>query len=224
MPVTATSLVDRLVAGSGVEVRRTQASVAALTKAATEAGTIFAGEMGGGFIFPSFLPAYDAMASLCHLLQLLAPVDRPLSALVDDLPRPALVHREVHCPWALKGTVMRLLTERLKERETDLQDGIKVLSEGGWSQVIPDPDEPVVHVYAEGATGRGGRPIRSRADGPRRGDPRGRDAPHSRETLKWRLKDRRAPALLEGHCPSGLNWRRVGTPSRPCRALRCGAA
>jgi len=22
----------------------------------------------------------------------------------------------------------------------------------GWSQVIPDPDEPVVHVYAEGAT------------------------------------------------------------------------
>ncbi len=152
VPVTATSLVDRLVAGSGVEVRRTQASVAALTKAATEAGTIFAGEMGGGFIFPSFLPAYDAMASLCHLLQLLAPVDRPLSALVDDLPKPALVHREIHCPWALKGTVMRLLTERLKERETDLQDGIKVLSEDGWSQVIPDPDEPVVHVYAEGAT------------------------------------------------------------------------
>ena len=58
----------------------------------------------------------------------------------------------VHCPWALKGTVMRLLTERLKGRETDLQDGIKLISDDGWSQVIPDPDEPVVHVYAEGAT------------------------------------------------------------------------
>ena len=152
VPVTATSLVDQLVAGSGVEVRRTQASVAALTRAATEAGTIFAGDMGGRFVFPSFLPACDAMASLCHLLQLLAPVERPLSALVDDLPTPALVHREVHCPWAMKGTVMRLLTERLKGRETDLQDGIKVISDEGWSQVIPDPGEPVVHVYAEGAT------------------------------------------------------------------------
>ena len=152
VPVTATSLVDQLVAGSGVEVRRTQASVAALTRAATEAGTIFAGDMGGRFVFPSFLPACDAMASLCHLLQLLAPVERPLSALVDDLPTPALVHREVHCPWAMKGTVMRLLTERLKGRETDLQDGIKVISDDGWSQVIPDPGEPVVHVYAEGAT------------------------------------------------------------------------
>jgi mannose-1-phosphate guanylyltransferase/phosphomannomutase len=152
VPVTATSLVDRIVAGSGVEVRRTQASVAALTKAATEPGIIFAGAAAGGFVFPIFVPAYDAMASLCHLLQLLAPIDQPLSTLVDDLPKPALVHRELPCPWALKGTVMRVLTEQLKNRETDLQDGIKILAAGGWSQVIPDPDEPVVHVYAEGTT------------------------------------------------------------------------
>jgi mannose-1-phosphate guanylyltransferase/phosphomannomutase len=152
VPVTATSLVDRIVEGSGVQVRRTQTSVAALTKAATEPGTIFAGATGGGFVFPVFLPAYDAMASLCHLLQLLAPIDRPLSTLVDELPKPAVVHRELPCPWALKGTVMRVLTEQLKDRETDLQDGIKILTASGWSQVIPDPDEPVVHVYAEGAT------------------------------------------------------------------------
>jgi mannose-1-phosphate guanylyltransferase/phosphomannomutase len=150
VPVTATSLVDRLLAGTAIEVRRTQASLAALTLAATENGTVFAGAASGGFVFPAFLPAYDAMASLCNLLQLLAPVDRRLSELVDELPRPALVHRKVPCPWALKGTVMRVLTERLKGRETDLLDGIKVFSDTGWSQVIPDPDEPVVHVYAEG--------------------------------------------------------------------------
>jgi mannose-1-phosphate guanylyltransferase/phosphomannomutase len=152
VPVTTTTLVDQIVAGSGVEVRRTPTSLAALTQAATEPGTIFAGAAGGGFVFPVFLPAYDAMASLCHLLQLLAPIGQPLSALVDGLPKPALVHRELPCPWRLKGTVMRLLTEQLKDFETDLQDGIKIVSEGGWSQVIPDPDAPLVHVYAEGAT------------------------------------------------------------------------
>jgi phosphomannomutase len=27
-----------------------------------------------------------------------------------------------------------------------------VLDRRGWSQVLPDPDEPVVHIYAEGKT------------------------------------------------------------------------
>jgi mannose-1-phosphate guanylyltransferase/phosphomannomutase len=45
---------------------------------------------------------------------------------------------------------MRVLTERLKGRELDLTDGIKILDERGWVEILPDPDEPVIHVYAEG--------------------------------------------------------------------------
>jgi mannose-1-phosphate guanylyltransferase/phosphomannomutase len=71
---------------------------------------------------------------------------------VADLPTSTLVHRQIHCPWALKGTVMRLLTERFRDREVDLLDGIKVFDERGWAQVLPDPDEPLVHIYAEGRT------------------------------------------------------------------------
>ena len=50
----------------------------------------------------------------------------------------------------LKGTVMRLLNERYANGHVDLLDGIKVFEERGWIQVLPDPDEPVVHLYAEG--------------------------------------------------------------------------
>jgi len=92
------------------------------------------------------------MAKLLLLLALLAPVDRPVSELVAELPSPTLVHRELRCPWAMKGMVMRVLTERLKGRELDLLDGIKVYDERGWAQVLPDPDEPLVHIYAEGRT------------------------------------------------------------------------
>jgi mannose-1-phosphate guanylyltransferase/phosphomannomutase len=151
-PVTVTSQVDRMLEGSGLEVVRTPASLADLTKAAAEDGVIFAGAVGGGYVFPEFLPAYDAVASLCKLLELLAPIERPLSELVSDLPAPTLVHRQLQCPFALKGTVMRVLTERLKDREVDLTDGIKVFDDRGWAQVLPDPDEPLVHVYAEGET------------------------------------------------------------------------
>ena len=151
-PITVTSQVDKLLEGSGLEVVRTPASLADLTKAAAEDGVIFAGAVGGGYVFPEFLPAYDAIASLCKLLELLAPVRRPLSELVSDLPASTLVHRQLPCPWALKGVVMRVLTERLRDQELDLLDGIKVFDERGWAQVLPDPDEPLVHIYAEGQT------------------------------------------------------------------------
>jgi mannose-1-phosphate guanylyltransferase / phosphomannomutase len=151
-PVTVTSQVDRLLEGSDLEIVRTPASLAELTKAAAEDGVIFAGALGGGYVFPEFLPAYDAVASLCKLLELLAPVRRPVSELVADLPAPTLVHRQLHCPFALKGLVMRVLTERLKDRRLDLTDGIKVFEERGWAQVLPDPDEPLLHLYAEAST------------------------------------------------------------------------
>ncbi|MFN2470085.1 MAG: sugar phosphate nucleotidyltransferase [Gaiellaceae bacterium] len=152
LPVTVTSQVDRLVEGSGLEIVRTPASLAELTRIAAQDGVIFAGAVGGGYVFPDFLPAYDAIASLCKLLELLAPVDQPLSELVADLPASTLVHRQIACPWTFKGYVMRILTERLKDREVELTDGIKVFDERGWAQILPDPDEPLVHIYAEGRT------------------------------------------------------------------------
>jgi mannose-1-phosphate guanylyltransferase / phosphomannomutase len=148
--VTVTRHVDELAQAAGLEVVRTQYSLAALTRAAAEDGVIFAGAVGGGYVFPDFLPAYDAVAGLAKLLELLAPLGRPLSELVADLPQPTLVHETLPCPWSQKGTVMRVLTEHLRGRNVDLTDGIKTFDERGWTEVLPDPDEPLVHIFAEG--------------------------------------------------------------------------
>jgi len=158
VPVTATSQVEKL-AGERFEITRTAASLPALTAAAAEDGVAFAGATSGGYIFPRFLPAYDAIASLCRLLELFAAVDRPLSEIVDELPRPTLIHRQVPCPWSLKGTVMRVLNERFADRDVDLRDGIKIFDERGWVQVLPDADEPLIHVYAEGESGEASREL-----------------------------------------------------------------
>jgi mannose-1-phosphate guanylyltransferase / phosphomannomutase len=152
LPTTVTQLAEPLVEGSSLEVRRTPASLSALTQAAVGDNVVFAGSVGGGFVFPDFLPAYDGVASLCKLLELFAPLDKPLSELVAALPETTVVHREVRCPWARKGTVMRVITERMKGKKIDTLDGIKVFEKRGWAQVLPDPDEPLVHVYAEGNT------------------------------------------------------------------------
>ena len=150
-PVTVTSNVEE-VAGAALEVVRTPNSLSELTSAAAQDGVVFAGAVGGGYVFPDFLPGYDAVASLAKLLELLAPTRTPLSELVAELPQPTLVHRDLQCPWALKGTVMRVLNERFADANVDLLDGIKVFDERGWMQVLPDPDEPLIHIYAEGAS------------------------------------------------------------------------
>jgi mannose-1-phosphate guanylyltransferase/phosphomannomutase len=152
VPITVTQQVEAVVEGSGLTVERTQASLAALTAAAAEEGIVFAGAVGGGYVFPEFTPAYDAVATLCRLLELLSRAERPLSELVADLPRSTRVHRQLACPWGKKGLVMRVLNERLQGRDVDLLDGIKLYSEHGWSLVLPDPDEPLIHLYAEGET------------------------------------------------------------------------
>jgi mannose-1-phosphate guanylyltransferase / phosphomannomutase len=151
VPITATSQVEEVVGGR-FEVVRTPASLPDLTHAAAGDGVVFAGAPGGGYVFPGFLPAYDAIAALCKLLELLAPVADPLSKLVSELPRPTLLHRQVPCPWALKGAVMRVLNERYADGNVDTTDGIKIFDARGWVQVLPDGDEPTIHLYAEGET------------------------------------------------------------------------
>ena len=152
VPITTTGLVEQLVEGSQLTVVRTPHSLSELTRAATEDGVVLAAAPTGGFVFPDVVPGYDAVTALCKLLELLATQERPVSELVADLPRPTLVHQALPCPWGRKGLVMRLLNEQLATRRLDLMDGVKAYDDRGWVQVLPDPDEPLVHLYAEGET------------------------------------------------------------------------
>ena len=69
-----------------------------------------------------------------------------------ELPSVHIVHAAVHTPWDQKGMVMRTLVERSQGRELVLVDGVKVIEDEGWALVLPDPEEPLTHVWAEGAS------------------------------------------------------------------------
>ncbi len=152
LPVTVSRAAEDLVAAHGVSILYTKTSTAALMDAATSPGVGFAAGTDGGFILPGFLPAFDAAASLVKLLELLAWERTDLSAVVDGLPRVHLAREDVVTPWEQKGLVMRSLMEHSKDRELILVDGVKVLHEGGWALALPDPEEPVTIVWAEGAS------------------------------------------------------------------------
>ena len=68
------------------------------------------------------------------------------------MPPMPIVHEEVATPLEQKGLIMRTLMEQLAEQGADLVlvDGIKVQTDDGWVLVVPDPEDPVTHVWAEG--------------------------------------------------------------------------
>jgi mannose-1-phosphate guanylyltransferase / phosphomannomutase len=152
LPLSATSHADRLAADRGIQVERTKLSNPALMEVASHPGVGFAASTDGGFILPDFVPAFDAAAAMVKMLELLALDDVPLSKVVSGLPAVHIVHETVVTPWEQKGTVMRSLVELSKDREVDLVDGVKVHHDGGWALALPDPEEPVTHVWAEGET------------------------------------------------------------------------
>jgi mannose-1-phosphate guanylyltransferase/phosphomannomutase len=152
VPVSATQAVEALGASAGAKVQWSTTSLAALMDAASQPGVGFAGNAEGAVMFPSFMPAPDALITMCKALEVLATTKQRLSDVVDELPETHIARRDVPTPWAQKGTVMRHLSSTASGR-LKLLDGVKVYeSDDRWALVIPLPDEPVCRVWAEAPT------------------------------------------------------------------------
>jgi len=152
LPVIAPRAAAHMVESRGHRVRWTKTSAAALMEAASEPGVGFAANLEGGVILPGFMPSFDAAGGLLKMLDLLATRGSQLSEIRADIPKVHLLHDVVVTPWEQKGTVMRSLVEQTQGRDVDLIDGVKVHHGQGWVLVLPDPEEPVTHLWVEGDT------------------------------------------------------------------------
>ncbi|MBV8462065.1 MAG: mannose-1-phosphate guanyltransferase, partial [Acidimicrobiales bacterium] len=149
LPVAVSRGAEEICRRSGTQIVWTKLSASHLMEVARSGDVDLAASQSGGFIFPQFLPAFDGAATLVNLISLLTVSGRRLSEVVDGLPAVHVVHHQVHTPWELKGTVMRTLVERTRGHELVLVDGVKIVEPDGWALVLPDPEEPLTHVWAE---------------------------------------------------------------------------
>ena len=114
-----------------------------LLAAAADAGVVFAGASGGGYVFPAFLPAYDAVDVDCGCSRC-SPTRWALSDLAAGCRQHARA-RVVHCPWDAKGAAMRRLIEAARGCRSTPRRAQGVRGRG-LGAVLPDPDEPVFHI------------------------------------------------------------------------------
>ncbi len=152
LPVTTTRVAEQVAAFHGVDIRWVATNAAAVTEAVSAPGVVFGGDGRGGFVVPQFSTTYDGIAAFVQIAGLVARTQLQVSEIDARIPRSHVSRRAVPTPWAAKGMVMRAVVEAAGTRPLDTTDGVRVLEDdGGWALVLPDPAEPVTHVWAEAA-------------------------------------------------------------------------
>ena len=154
LPVSTSSVAERIAGEAGVTVDPTPVALPALMSWASRPGIDFAGNSTGELIFPRFMSAPDSLMTFGKALEVLALQRRPLSETVDELPATHVATRDVRTPWQHKGAVMRQVASSVGggDRTSNLVliDGVKVVeAPGRWALVIPYPDQPLCRIWAE---------------------------------------------------------------------------
>ncbi|HYN89925.1 MAG TPA: sugar phosphate nucleotidyltransferase [Ardenticatenaceae bacterium] len=152
VPVTAPRLFESLAMKYGGEVRRLRVSSQAHMEAALDGSITMIGDGRGGFIFPIVTPFPDGMFAIAKLMQLTAQAGRLFSEAVCSVPTYHVERGQIACSQENKGRVMRLLGQRYWDAALHSVDGVSIELDKEWVLILPDPDEPLIHVYAEGLT------------------------------------------------------------------------
>ena len=153
VPITASAVLEELAGPHGFKVQRTKIAPRALMEMAAQENVVFVGDAFGGFIFPRFQPAFDAMLATLKILEMLALSDLTLHEAIRHIPKRITAREQVPCPWEMKGTLMRTLIEATKDEQVELVDGVKIHLGSDWAAIYPDQDKPYFHILVE-ADGR----------------------------------------------------------------------
>lgn len=150
--VSAPAALEKIVENHGGTVLRSMRSPAAMMRTAIDGRAVFAGTEFGRYVFPDALPAFDGLSAFCSLHELLASTKRNFMDRIGALPRTHVIHRAVPTAWDRKGTVMRRIASSHGADRTEETEGLKLFHGQDWVLIIPDPEDPITHVWAEGAS------------------------------------------------------------------------
>ncbi len=131
----------------GAEVRRTPVGEANVVAEMKRCGAVLGGEGNGGVILPPVCWIRDSLGAMALVLDLLAACRKPLSTLVDQVPRYVMIKSKVAGVVDAARVAAHFAGERI-----DSTDGIRVDLDDGWVHVRPSNTEPVTRIIAEAGT------------------------------------------------------------------------
>lgn len=149
--VSTTSAINQIAARYDSNVVRTQVGQTYISETMIEHSAVLGGEGSGGVSVPELHPTHDSAAAVGLILEGLARSGRPVSELVNELPRLTMLKHNVSVePNRLYSVLQnfRLTVER-EQLSADLTDGIRVTFGEGWIHVRASNTESMIRVIVE---------------------------------------------------------------------------
>jgi mannose-1-phosphate guanylyltransferase / phosphomannomutase len=141
VPITGSEVIDKLALKYNGTVKRTKNSSQAIMD------EILNDNIGRNP--EQLILNFDAIAGLINIIEYICISDATLSQIVSEIPNFFIIKKSIHCPWELKGTVMRTIINEQKGKKIELLDGIKLYSNQGWVLIMPDADKPIFKIISE---------------------------------------------------------------------------
>jgi phosphomannomutase len=150
--LSTTMAVDDIARRHDREVVRTGVGQVFIAETALNYEAAIAGEGSGGVVFPRINYAHDSIATLAHILNLMAERAEPASELIAQVPKYTIVKREIVCPPQRAYTVLEELRRGFEAPwagEINLDDGVKLTGDDRWVHIRVSMTEPRIRVIAE---------------------------------------------------------------------------
>ncbi len=146
-PVSSSDVIEEICRGKSPRLIKTKVGAPIVARTMMEEKASLGGEENGGVIIGDNQYCRDGGMTLAKVLDIMAMTEKPLSALIGELPRYILLKKSMETegrPWS---ELKKKLLSAFPDNRRDETDGLKIFFEDGWSLIRPSGTESVVRVY-----------------------------------------------------------------------------
>jgi len=157
--LSSSMISEDIAKGFGVQVQRTKVGEINVGKKMQELKSPIGGEGNGGIICPDVHYTRDAIAGMALILGLLSETDKPLSEIVNTLPKYYFAKDKITVDSSLMESLMSIVPSLFENYQLDTRDGIKAIGNKHFIHIRKSGTEPIIRIYVESDTPEKSRTI-----------------------------------------------------------------
>lgn len=144
IPLSATSVIEKMARNYNVEVVRAKSSTSDIMNEMLNNTNLENND------YIQYILNFDGILACGKIIDFLAKNAIGLDELLTMLPNFHVKRSELSCDFKYRGYIIRKLIEDNKEETLELFEGVKINSDDGWTLILPDNRRPVFNIYTEG--------------------------------------------------------------------------
>ncbi len=148
-PISSSKMVEDIVHARGGRLIWTEVGSTTVTRRMIEVDSVISLEDNGGIFYGPHQPVRDGAITAALMLEILAKSRKPLSQLVQELPKYSIIKERIEVPNERKQYVLQRILEETSRYKRLTIDGVKILFDDASLLVRPSGTEAIYRVFAE---------------------------------------------------------------------------